>query len=105
MQCPKCAGSMTEGFVADATHGAIGVSSWVEGTPDKSVWTGVRLGNKRRAEIATWRCNRCGFLEHYAVQATDGTSAKAAQRGQAVLILALVAAGLLAVLAGVMVAR
>jgi hypothetical protein len=59
---------MAVGFVADHTHGAFAVSSWVEGPPRKSVWVGVQLGGKARSEIATWRCRRCGFLESYAVE-------------------------------------
>jgi hypothetical protein len=59
---------MTVGFVADHAHGALAVSSWVEGAPRKSVWVGVQLGGKARSEIATWRCRRCGFLESYAME-------------------------------------
>src|SRR5918997_777469 len=49
----------------ETTHGGTAVSSWMEGAPEKSLWTGVKVTDRARAEIATWRCNRCGFLEHY----------------------------------------
>ena len=65
-QCPKCGGSMVEGFVTDRTHSGVTVGSWVEGQPEGSMWTGLRLSGKPKTEIATWRCSRCGFLEHYA---------------------------------------
>jgi hypothetical protein len=57
---------MTEGFVVDNTHGGRGVSSWVEGEPQKSFWVGVSLAGKEPVEIRTFRCNRCGYLENYA---------------------------------------
>lgn len=80
---------MTEGFVLDATHGGVAVSSWVEGAPEKNVWTGVKLSGKPRAEIATWRCNRCGFLEQYAAQETQ-RSQETKKQMQAVLLALLI---------------
>jgi len=72
-QCPKCSGSMTEGYVVD--HGDGGrttVGSWIEGQPEKSIWTGLKLGGKAKIDIAAWRCARCGLLEHYASGASAG---------------------------------
>ena len=71
-QCPKCGGSMAEGFVLDKTHGGAGVAAWVEGAPMISLWTGVRLTGRPQTRIATWRCRRCGFLENYATGGPDG---------------------------------
>jgi hypothetical protein len=64
--CPRCQGSMAEGFILDTTHGGHGVACWVEGAPVRSMWVGVKLGKKAKYEIQTWRCSRCGFLESYA---------------------------------------
>lgn len=64
--CPKCQSSMQEGWTLDNLHGGRAVSSWVEGEPQKSVWVGVKLENKKPIEIASWRCSRCGFIEQYA---------------------------------------
>jgi len=89
-QCPKCSGAMHEGFVLDATHGAMTVASWVEGAPQKSAWTGLKL--------CAWRCARCGFLEHYA-PAAPGRGFEAAQRKQVMLVLA-IALGVTLVLVG-----
>ena len=88
-QCPKCSGSMAEGFVLDPTHGGTAVPSWVEGAPERSMWTGVKLAGRARAEIAAWRCNRCGFVEHYAT-ATPDRSHEAKQTKQAVVVLGVV---------------
>lgn len=64
--CPKCSASMKEGFELDETYGAYLPTYWVEGRPEKSIWTGVKLRHKTRLQVATWRCSFCGYLEHYA---------------------------------------
>lgn len=64
--CPKCQGSMSEGFIVDNGHGTRTVAAWVEGAPEKSIWTGLKLKGRTPVEIATWRCASCGFLENYA---------------------------------------
>jgi len=58
---------MTEGFIPDESHGWRSTSNWVAGTPQKSLWTGVRLRGRNKIPIQSWRCTRCGFLENYAV--------------------------------------
>ena len=64
--CPKCQSSMSIGFIADKTDNGSQVASWVEGAPVRSRWFGLKLGQKAKLEIQTWRCARCGFLESYA---------------------------------------
>ena len=64
--CPKCRGSMAEGFILDQAYGGRLVSGWVEGKPQKSFWVGVKLDGRKPVEIAAWRCTSCGFLENYA---------------------------------------
>jgi hypothetical protein len=81
---------MTEGFVLDKTHGGVGVSSWVEGAPETSVWTGVKLTGRPQARIATWRCGRCGFLESYATGETDGSAAAQKKAAAAIIAVAVV---------------
>ena len=63
--CPKCGGSMDEGFMTDVGYGAVEVAKWQGGPPQKSFWTGIKTGEPQ-IEISTLRCNRCGFLESYA---------------------------------------
>lgn len=66
-QCPKCQAAMAEGYTVDrGENGARRVNQWIEGAPQKSFWLGLKLGGRRRIDIATWRCGRCGFLESYA---------------------------------------
>jgi predicted nucleic-acid-binding Zn-ribbon protein len=68
-ECPKCRGRMSEGFVVDSgDYGTATVSTWQGGEPKKSFWTGLKQDKKAQIEITTWRCDRCGFLENYALQ-------------------------------------
>ena len=66
--CPKCDGEMEEGFIID--YGAYGSqlpTDWVEGTPHRSFWHGgVKVTDRRRYEVRSYRCVRCGYLESYA---------------------------------------
>jgi len=60
---------MDPGFILDKIHGAGIFSSaeWAEGTPEHSWWTGVKMGERERHPITTYRCSGCGYLESYAV--------------------------------------
>jgi hypothetical protein len=58
---------MERGFVLDQTYGAVMQSAWMEGAPERSIWTGgVKLKGRRRLPVTTYRCPRCGYLESYA---------------------------------------
>jgi ribosomal protein S27AE len=91
-QCPKCGASMAEGFVLDRAQGSVGVASWVEGAPEWSAWTGVRLRGRPQSAIATWRCGRCGFLESYASGEPDGSLAAQKKAARVIFALALIMA-------------
>ena len=65
MTCPKCGSAMTTGFLLDAGQSPKAID-WVEGAPEKSFWTGLRLKGRRRFPVMADRCERCGFLELYA---------------------------------------
>ncbi len=66
--CPKCNAAMERGFVVDHTDRSTGYAApeWAEGAPELSFWTGVKMGNKERHPVETFRCQRCGYLESYA---------------------------------------
>ena len=66
LKCPKCEGSMSEGFILDEAHGYHRVNRWQLGKPIKSIWTGVKQRRADQMPVATWRCDRCGYLENYA---------------------------------------
>lgn len=65
MTCPKCGSPMTTGFLLERDQGAK-TTEWIEGDPEKSVWTGLKLKGRRRFPVVADRCERCGFLELYA---------------------------------------
>lgn len=66
--CPKCKGEMEEGFILDkGDYASQQVSAWVEGEPHPSFWHGgVKVSDKRRYEVRSYRCVGCGYLESYA---------------------------------------
>jgi hypothetical protein len=57
---------MEPGFVLDRTHGGVAQSTWVEGAPVRSIWTGLKLKGHQRLQVMTYRCPKCGYLESYA---------------------------------------
>ncbi|TFI59209.1 hypothetical protein E2493_06145 [Sphingomonas parva] len=59
---------MSPGFVVDQGYGSVSVSTWQEGEPRKSFWTGVKQRKDAQREIVTWCCDRCGYLESYAAE-------------------------------------
>jgi len=69
LQCPKCGRPMDAGYVLDVTHGAMAQSSWVEGEPERSFWTGLKVKGHQRLPVLTYRCTGCGYLESYAREA------------------------------------
>jgi dienelactone hydrolase len=42
------------------------LSARVEGRPEASIWTGLKIKGKRRIPVRTFRCEACGYLESYA---------------------------------------
>jgi hypothetical protein len=98
---------MIDGFITDQGHGIIVVPSWVEGSPNKSVWVGVRLGGRTRSDVTTVRCRRCGFLESYAPdEPNTDQAAPTGSQGKAVLVIMLaVLAATVAVVGAVLLSR
>lgn len=66
VSCPKCSKAMEEGFIVDHTYGGDTQSEWVEGPPQRSVWTGLKIRGKVRRPVVTMCCPGCGYLESYA---------------------------------------
>lgn len=56
---------MVEGYVLDINQRR-SVSQWIEGAPQKSLLSGLKIAGRANVNIQTWRCGRCGFLESYA---------------------------------------
>lgn len=66
LRCVKCRSPMEEGFIVDNTYGARVQSEWVQGAPEVSRWTGVKLKGRLHLPATTYRCTKCGYLESYA---------------------------------------
>lgn len=65
-RCLRCDGRMAEGFVIDQGQYAAQVSTWQAGAPQKSFWSGIKQVKTSQKPVATFRCDRCGYLESYA---------------------------------------
>jgi hypothetical protein len=63
---PKCDSRMEEGFILDHTHGGRLQAAWVEGKPQRSFWTGLKVKEGGTHAVVTFRCERCGYLESFA---------------------------------------
>lgn len=66
LSCPRCTGSLEPGYIVDEGHGTKLVEKWVAGTPERSIWTGLKLRGKEKLDVTTYRCKPCGYLESYA---------------------------------------
>jgi Domain of unknown function (DUF6487) len=64
--CPKCQGTMTEGFLLDTIYDGNKVGQWFEGIPQIGFLGSVKLRGRKKFDVRSWRCERCGFLENYA---------------------------------------
>lgn len=65
--CAKCGTAMEAGFLLDHQAHASGTqSAWIDGAPERSFWTGLKLKGHQRLPVTTYRCPKCGFLESYA---------------------------------------
>ena len=69
--CSECGGNMLRGYLLEeagipTNHIPIGASIWVDGMPEYSFWTGLKLKRKLKYYTAAYRCERCGFLKFYA---------------------------------------
>jgi hypothetical protein len=52
--CPKCQGSMEIGVIPDMGQANfVSASSWIEGEPEKSFWSGMKTKCKRRLAIVS----------------------------------------------------
>jgi ssDNA-binding Zn-finger/Zn-ribbon topoisomerase 1 len=69
--CPDCGGTMQLGYTADRGDYSVAAQGfWVEGAPEMSKFLGMDAGlkikDRARYDIVTYRCERCGLLKSYA---------------------------------------
>ena len=56
---------MEPGFLIDETYGWRGLTSWVAGVAETSIWTGVKMKGRQKMPVTAMRCPRCGLLKLY----------------------------------------
>lgn len=61
--CPRCGIGLQEGYLLDHNQHLQTVTEWIEGAPEKSFWTGLRVKGRQRLPVTAWRCGRCGYVE------------------------------------------
>jgi ribosomal protein L37E len=72
LKCPRCGGDMDLGLVVDRGDYSIPeVANWVEGMPERSLWSGLKTKGRETYPVRSYRCEKCGYLESYARPATD----------------------------------
>lgn len=65
--CPDCQRRMEGGFLLNGTPGAtVAAGEWVEGAPEKSFWTGLKLKGRRKLTLYAWRCPSCTQVRLFA---------------------------------------
>ena len=71
LACLRCGVPMEPGFVADkGDYSVPDTQKWVEGAPERSFWSGLKLKDRQVLPVSTYRCERCGWLESYAAPAS-----------------------------------
>lgn len=70
--CAKCGGEMIKGFAADKSEHYFMKLAWIDGEPRQASLLGIKgdnidLGGETRRDVRGLRCQRCGYLELYAV--------------------------------------
>jgi hypothetical protein len=66
-KCSKCAGVLEDGFLLELAHGnGRLVTQWVAGIAEASIWMGLKVNDRAKLDVVTYRCQSCGFLESYA---------------------------------------
>ena len=67
IECPHCRKQMQRGFLLERGHqDRRAGTQWVEGTPERSFWSGLRIKNRLVLPVTTYRCESCGYLASYA---------------------------------------
>lgn len=67
LECPRCVRRLEPGFLLELGDTNVrSVTHWVEGAPEKKLFSGLRTKGRRVLPLTTYRCEKCGYLESYA---------------------------------------
>jgi hypothetical protein len=69
--CADCGGLLEAGYIADRSDSnVIAIPYWVQGEPEEQRFLGLSAGMKvkdrPRYDVVTYRCRSCGLLKAYA---------------------------------------
>lgn len=72
LQCVKCNATMIKGFAADKSAAYTFTLKWADGEPTQANLFGlagsnINVGNTQFRVVRGLRCERCGYLELYAI--------------------------------------
>ena len=71
--CAACHTPLQRGVTLDRGYNdRYHVSEWVEGVPEPGFWQGLKLGDRLRLPVETWRCPACGLLASFARTVSPG---------------------------------
>lgn len=68
--CSACGSGTVEGFLLDRDK-ANAALAWIEGAPEKSFFTGVKVRGRRRGAVVARRCRKCGHLDLWVPSAAE----------------------------------
>jgi hypothetical protein len=54
---------MERGFLLDRKRNTARPGEWIEGEPERSFWSGLKLRGRKRLQVVAHRCPRCGRLD------------------------------------------
>jgi hypothetical protein len=67
IECPHCGRRMQPGFLLErGDNNRLSATRWVEGDPEGSFWTGLRIKHRLVLPVVSYRCESCGYLASYA---------------------------------------
>ncbi len=71
--CIRCGGELVAGSLATKdSYYQVAAAQWLEGRPEKSVWSGLKTSDRLMLPVAVYCCKGCGRLELFAEPAENG---------------------------------
>ena len=64
--CPTCGKRLEGGYMLTMGNPGAAVTKWVEGAPQWSAWSGLKVKGRRQLPIYAWRCPSCCEVRLYA---------------------------------------
>lgn len=67
-ECLRCRGRMERGLILDRGESNMAYpQKWIEGAPERRWWGGIKTSGRKSYPVQTFRCERCGWLDSYAL--------------------------------------